>query len=325
MVDSTTQSSRSEDSPKPSTLAYPDPTIIPPTTAHTHTIIILHGRGSNGAFFAEPFLSSQTSSGRTLRQHFPGVKWIFPTAKKRRAAAFNRATINQWFDLWDLHDQENRKELQYEGIRETTAFLHHLITEEARLVGLNNVVLGGLSQGCAMMLHAALSYQHDPHSSGGKGVSFGGFFGMSGWLPFADDILNVSIAAGQEEDGDDDFFDFEDGDTDNNSDSTSAAQLRAANLIRDIADLPVLGSDLTTTTLPFVTIPILLGHATDDEKVPIQLGEQARDVLMEIGLDVTWRSYDFGHWYKVPDQIDDIVDFLREKVGLVNVEDAEKI
>jgi hypothetical protein len=31
-------------------------------------------------------------------------------------------------------------------------------------------------------------------------------------------------------------------------------------------------------------------------------------------MDVTWKIYEsFGHWYKVPDEIDDILNFLREK------------
>lgn len=34
-------------------------------------------------------------------------------------------------------------------------------------------------------------------------------------------------------------------------------------------------------------------------------------------MDVTWKVYEgFGHWYKMPDEIDDIVRFLQEKVGV---------
>lgn len=34
-------------------------------------------------------------------------------------------------------------------------------------------------------------------------------------------------------------------------------------------------------------------------------------------MDVTWKSYNgFGHWYKVPDQINDMVDFLHKKAGV---------
>lgn len=38
------------------------------------------------------------------------------------------------------------------------------------------------------------------------------------------------------------------------------------------------------------------------------------------GMDVTWRAYEgFGHWYKVPDEIDDVVRFLKESVGVPSV------
>lgn len=34
-------------------------------------------------------------------------------------------------------------------------------------------------------------------------------------------------------------------------------------------------------------------------------------------MDVTWRAYSgFGHWYKVPDEIDDVVSFLKDKLGV---------
>lgn len=40
-------------------------------------------------------------------------------------------------------------------------------------------------------------------------------------------------------------------------------------------------------------------------------------------MDVTWKAYEeFGHWYKVPDVIDDAVRFLK-KVGFPVVEEVE--
>lgn len=35
----------------------------------------------------------------------------------------------------------------------------------------------------------------------------------------------------------------------------------------------------------------------------------------EFGMDVTWKAYEFGHWYKVPDEIDDVVRFKKQKAG----------
>lgn len=40
----------------------------------------------------------------------------------------------------------------------------------------------------------------------------------------------------------------------------------------------------------------------------MQHGEAARDVLERLGFEVDWTPYvDFGHWYKEPEEIDDIV------------------
>src|SRR6266702_4306956 len=50
---------------------YPAPLIFPSSSTHTHTLIVLHGRGSNAANFSTSFLSARTSSNHTLQQLFP--------------------------------------------------------------------------------------------------------------------------------------------------------------------------------------------------------------------------------------------------------------
>lgn len=64
--------------------------------------------------------------------------------------------------------------------------------------------------------------------------------------------------------------------------------------------------------------PVFLGHGSADPKVSVCLGQRMASALSdEFGMDVTWKAYqDFGHWYKVPDEIDDAVEFLRTKVGV---------
>lgn len=115
---------------------YPEPFVIPPSSSnHTHTAILLHGQGSNGPRFGQELLRSQTSDGKTLAQHLPGMKFIFPTAKKRRAIVFKRMPINQWFDNHSLKNPRQRQDLQYDGLQETSIFIHSLVMEEARLVG----------------------------------------------------------------------------------------------------------------------------------------------------------------------------------------------
>lgn len=37
----------------------------------------------------------------------------------------------------------------------------------------------------------------------------------------------------------------------------------------------------------------------------------ARLLSDDLGMDVIWKAYqDFGHWYKVPDEINNILSFL---------------
>ncbi|KAF4536200.1 hypothetical protein BFW01_g5163 [Lasiodiplodia theobromae] len=304
---------------------WPDPLIIAPTAPHTHTLILLHGRGGNAKEFG-PFLlfATPTSSELCLPALFPGVKWVFPTAKKRRAALFKRMPISQWFDNWSLEYPEDRQELQYEGIAETSAFVAGLIAEEVKeLRGrAGRVVLGGLSQGCAVGLHVYLNWKGEGELAG---QALGGFVGMSGWLPFATALDPKS----EEEVGDDDPFCTSDGEgeekkvkktADDGRTQLEKIQLRAANTARDIASMPPLsgeGDDVPA----FPRTPVFLGHGRNDPKVLVELAERARDVLESLGCKVQWRDYDSGHWYKVPDEIDDIVNFLTEDVGIGRDED----
>lgn len=159
---------------------WPDPLIINPTAPHTHTIILLHGRGSNAERFGLDLVNAATTSASsTLAELFPSAKFVFPTAKERRSTSLKRVPINQWFDNYSLADPSERQHLQYDSLRETGAFVHALVEREAAAVGAGRVVVGGLSQGCAAALHALLSF-------GEGGEALAGFVGMSGWLPFAE-------------------------------------------------------------------------------------------------------------------------------------------
>ncbi|KAJ7840533.1 Alpha/Beta hydrolase protein [Mycena olivaceomarginata] len=257
-------------------LIWPEPLVVQPTGTHTHTIILLHGRGSNAERFGLELLKAQTSANnKTLPEHFPGLKFIFPTAKKRRAAMFNRTPINQWFD---------------NGCSTTASE-----KREAQLVGVEHVILGGLSQGCAVALHVLLNFQPD------SGALLG-FVGMCGWLPFAATFIEPA--------DEDDIFDAEPATP---VPDLVRLQLSAANIARDIASLPAL--DLDPNQSPaFARTPVFLGHGTHDDKVVIKLGEQARDVLQQLGCQVEWKEYDEGHWYKVPEQIDDLVVWLKSRM-----------
>ena len=68
----------------------PPPYIVEPAADHTHTFILLHGLGFNDEKFGrELFDTGKTSNSRLLSQHFPGARFVFPTARWRRSSALS--------------------------------------------------------------------------------------------------------------------------------------------------------------------------------------------------------------------------------------------
>ncbi|KAL4960998.1 Alpha/Beta hydrolase protein [Aspergillus stella-maris] len=302
---------------------YPPPLVIPPLdpTKHTHTIILLHGRGSNSERFGQEFLAS-TGIARRL----PTTKFIFPTASKRRSTVLKRTPINQWFDNYSLEDPNTRTELQLDGLKETGAFLRKLVEEEAGILsgleegngdGYSRVIIGGLSQGCAAAL--------------------GGFIGMSGWLPLEGEMSAIlGLDENSDEDADEDKDDEDPFDHDSDSDAEDGsgpvpAHVQAVNHVRDVLELELLPAPASapdqsqTASFPIhFQTPVFLGHGAADPKVSVRLGQHMASVLSGakgFNMDVTWKAYEeFGHWYQVPDEVVDILAFLREKTSVFVVD-----
>lgn len=262
------------------------------------------------------------------------------------------SSCDQWFDSYSLEDPGQRTDLQVEGLCETAAFLRALIKHETSLLGEDGhrrVILGGLSQGCAVAIFTILGGNESDECK-----VPGAFFGMGGWLPFEqqlgeilqysqtqDDTQPETITC-EEDDSSNDEVDTDSDDGDNGKDAFSDIDhgndlfsrtspehddfdpflasdnevprpIQALNHIRDILDLAPLDE------LQYHgQTPIFLGHGSADPKVSVALGQKMARLLSEgLEMDVTWKVYeDFGHWYKVPDKIDDILSFLQVKVDL---------
>ena len=286
---------------------YPEPLVIPPSLTHKQTIIALHGRGSNGQAFGPLLLSTKIPDGRTLRQALPHAKFIFPTASKRRAQTHNRSIIHQWFDNGPLATPTEREELMIDGLRETSIYIHRLLREAAKEVGATNVVLGGLSQGWAAALVSLLTWEGEPLAAA---------FGMCGWLPFRQHIVDIADPQTPSDLGEDPFV------RETGVDQSFDLPGQAIAWIREELTLPPtrtlsMGAQATASSilLPFQLMPFFIAHGTDDEKVKVELGVGAKECLTVLQADVTWREYDnLGHWYS-EQMSGDLVDFLHERTG----------
>lgn len=286
---------------------HPELLVYLPKGPHTHTFIILHGRGGSAQGFGPQFMLAEHSCGKSLRDLLPGMKFIFPTAKRRRMAAQNRCIIHQWFDIVSLKDTSRREDVQVEGLRESTAFIHRIIKKEMQHVPGSSIILGGLSQGCATALYSLLTFEVSQSENSETRTPIGAMVGISGWLPFSKHIREFVLQAenaGNEDDP------FDQGDLPESVNK----ELLALNFVRGNIDMPPLSAFRPLA----LSTPVFLGHGTADDRVHVSLGKEAASTLEGLGIDVTWIAYhDFYHWFKEPDEIDDIISFLQEKMHLV--------
>ena len=328
-------------------LSFPDPIIYTPATTHSHSLILLHGRGDNAENFAALLTLMQIPAyaNRTLLECLPTTKFILPTATLTHASRFAEMRLRQWFDCWSYFEQEEREELQVEGLRATVGHVHGLIRREVELVGAGNVVLGGLSQGCAASLISLLSWEGEP---------FAGVVGMCGWLPFR---KFAEESFGRKLYGEDKEFDEGNAELENDKHAEDEEGPVPTNILvakskQGLSSGKVLGSSLGSKvdaaqpkresavgplstadsqagaikdlidmldlkgqpSMLFRQVPVFLGHGANDETVPAQRTPEASRVLNKLGTESTYKLYpDLMHWYS-PAMLGDVVDFLMTKL-----------
>jgi predicted esterase len=298
-----------------------DTTVINPLgPKHTHTVIFLHGREDFGEDLAQYFFDSKSSGGMSMADLFPSVRWVFPTAKLRYSArrdfefsnsSFAEALkgeeiISQWFDVWDIKTPEEKKHLMIPGLRESIEDIYQIVQEEAQIVPLNHIILGGISQGCATSILALLA----------SDINLGGYIGLCSWLPFRKEIDLMAASK--------------------NDKNTTSGFIKELLQLKSIANSssknvePTEGStdDTTDTYLSDATTalqrlsvdsastPVFFAHSRDDDTVPFEFGEGLGQTLQELGYNVELKEYeDGGHWIHPSHGVDDMATFLGNIIG----------
>ncbi|KAH6641370.1 Alpha/Beta hydrolase protein [Chaetomium tenue] len=259
---------------------------------------------------------SPSPSLTTLRTLHPHAKFLLPLAPRHRATIYARSIIHQWFDSWHLNPPPssttsttttttsiNTTTEEWRcapGLHDTVQHLHDLIrTEAAAVGGPHNVVLGGLSQGCAAGLVALLLWE---------GPALGGFWGMCGWLVFEAGVRGV-LGEGEGEDGGGDggFDPFERDEKDEGEGEEVSVEGKVVRVLREMLELegkPPVGRP------PSFDTPVFLGHGIEDDKVPVDRGRAAAECLAAVDMDTEWKAYEgLGHWYSAA-MLADMASFL---------------
>ncbi|KAJ4389285.1 hypothetical protein N0V93_006750 [Gnomoniopsis smithogilvyi] len=259
--------------------------VLAPSGTHKSTIILLHGRGRKANVFAGEMTF--------LQQALPHTKLVFPWAPRQRATVYKKSFTRQWFDDWhlspdlqctDIVHARYDEGLQTSGLGETVNYLHALIREESRHVdGVQNVVLGGFSQGAAASLIAALLWDEEPR--------LGGVVAMCAWLPYMTQMAEIlqrsggegALGSGRGAEQDGDGFDpFERTPSRDDEVGRGMSGVQAVlEWLRDEIDLPQKNKPGYHGGLG--QIPVLFSHGSNDNKVMPERSQDARDFLSSLG------------------------------------------
>nr|RBQ98427.1 hypothetical protein FVER53263_12021 [Fusarium verticillioides] len=261
--------------------------IVEPTESHTHTVVLLHGRGSSGEEFAQELLEETLLSDQSsLAQKLPSWRWVFPSSRELWSTAFEE-DMPAWFEAHSLTDTIARQDLQIPGIRQSVSYIKTILDQEIEIIGgdTSRVVLGGISQGAAVAIWTLLCLDSVERP-------LGAFFATNTWLPFASSIENYLS-------------------NEKKSPIDAGTEFVAGMLAQSKVSHPQSRERPPSTT-------VFLGHGTDDAYVDVELGRKAREIIIQAGFTVEWREYQGaeqeGHWFKAPEEVDDLLNFLMKHV-----------
>ena len=120
--------------------------VIEPQDGALHSVIWIHGLGGQGKNF-RPMLSQVKLDTPT--------RFILPNAPSMHVTFKNNQYMPSWYNVIAIDG--NNRHIDKVAFNKSIDSLKLLIDREAEIVGYENIVLAGFSQGGAMALHAGLT------------------------------------------------------------------------------------------------------------------------------------------------------------------------
>jgi predicted esterase len=288
---------------------------FPSTPVHTCTIILLHDTNSTGAELAAALAASSATAGKSIFEHFPSCRWVFPSAQPRQTDTCH-ASRGNWIDIDIVANGDAEADSPQQGQLSPSAkdkdegedkdleacveYILQIVEEEiGRLAGdSRRVVLGGFGQGMAVAVATLIAARR----------RLGGFVGVSGWVPLPGKTEGLGdrgrLAKDEERMGGAEGLSEADG---------LVVDAEAGEVGRSSAPQEDSAGSVWET-------PVLLSYLEDDPCVGIRTGLTAYETLSRLGfVKVVWDprpgSQQGENWLLDSSQSDTIVSFLAEVFG----------
>ncbi|KAI8928320.1 Phospholipase/carboxylesterase/thioesterase [Entophlyctis helioformis] len=150
--------------------------VVPPSAAHTATVVFLHGLGDSG-YGWHPV-------GEMFAPRFPHIKWLFPHAPNVPVTLNGGMRMPAWYDIKSLNAGAGGEDEA--GMLATVEQVNALIKSEIdNGIPASRIILGGFSQGSAMSLLTCLLSEK----------KLAGIVALSGYLPLNNKIAGLKTSA----------------------------------------------------------------------------------------------------------------------------------
>lgn len=174
-------------------MEFDEPVIVAQTEQPQAAVIWLHGLGADGYDF-EPIVPGLLFSGKER------VRFIFPHANVRPVVLAGGMPLRAWFDIYSLSLEDIGKE-DIDGMNQTNHYIHSLIDAQvAAGIDSRHIVLAGFSQGGAMALYSALTYDKPLAGIMGLSTLLGGSQTLEQSRNDANDDTPIFLAHGHQDD-----------------------------------------------------------------------------------------------------------------------------
>jgi predicted esterase len=175
---------------------FPPRHVYFPENEHETTVIFLHDRNSTGPELADYFAKSTSTSRKTLYEHFPSTRWVFPSARakhfywtqadRQQLVQNKKDNTTEWFELASLKNVQLESPEQLKTLQESATYILRIIDDEIERIksvggSSQKIFIAGIGQGAALGLVVLLCVYHE----------LGGFVGMDGWMPFAETLASL--------------------------------------------------------------------------------------------------------------------------------------